>query len=270
MPDKERQAFEEKLSADESFRRSFKHYRAHREELLEDLLEEDETEARRRWGLNSWLYLLISLTGIALAVHYYAFKTPEPHKAAAPKKNFSWNIFKRIPFLDQKNELPKTEPAHTAALPTDSLAAGQPAGDTSYMAVSEEALVAPRGEDFGIASDIMEFDTFMVAFEKNYYELRYRVIRSETDSMITDSLLQMLAAKSVGRNAQLAKPVTVYVEFWRSPVNFRGYKFNGKKLVIYGVPAPYEIYLLQDADGFVLRTTRHEFTLIQDNSFHKF
>jgi hypothetical protein len=54
-------------------------------------------------------------------------------------------------------------------------------------------------------------------------------------------------------------------------VNFKGYSFNGKKLVLYGLDKPYSISLyiekkdisLKLKDGFSAK-------LIKDNEFHKF
>ena len=80
----------------------------------------------------------------------------------------------------------------------------------------------------------------------------------------------MLTAKSVSRNIQQSKPLIIYVEFWRSPINFKGYKFNGKKLVVYGIDSPFEIYLLRDGDEFILKIPHNEFVLTRDNNFHKF
>jgi hypothetical protein len=262
MPDNERHQFEEKLSVDESFKRSFYHYKTNRKEFLENLLLEDKVEAEKRWNLNSLVYLMISVTGIVLAINYYAFKDEDIHPYKI-KNNTTWNFFKHIPFLTKKPDEPKHSIPKIIIHQMDS----------SKQLIQDESLhidEETNREEAGIASDVMELDSFVVAYEKNYYELRFKTIKDETDSMIVDSMMQILAAKSAGRNAQLSKPMMVYVEFWKSPVNYKGYKFNGKKLVIYGISSPYEIYLLRDDDDFIFRTTKNEFVLIKDNNFHKF
>lgn len=58
-----------------------------------------------------------------------------------------------------------------------------------------------------------------------------------------DSLL--LSAAEI-KNDQVKKPV-VHVEFWHSPVNFKGYKFDGRHLLTYG-PSPED-----DLDIYVRR-----------------
>ena len=269
MPDNERRAFEEKLSADDSFNYSFHHYKNHRKQFLKDLLVEDETEAKKRWNLNSWIYLLISITGIVLSINYYLFKDHENESGEMQNTN-SWNIFNRIPFLSKRNEPLKQEP-HRITKPTPGISAIEDITDSVKNNEPVEGNEEIQGnEQASVANDVMELDSFVVTYEKYYFELRFKAIKSETDSILVDSLTEMLAAKSAGRNAQFSKPVMVYVEFWRSPVNFRGYKFNGKKLVVYGINYPYEIYLLRDGDDIILRNTHNEFVLTRDNNFHKF
>jgi hypothetical protein len=273
MHDSERQSFEEKLSADESFRRSFNHYKSNRREFLAELLEEDEAEARKSLGNNSWLYLLISITGIALAVYYFSTRNETTLPSETVKTANSWNIFKRIPFLSKKNDTTRTQNSSKANKPTPEKFMGEAPTDSfvyTEPAIGYDKTILTDGEDYGIVNDRMEFDSFMIAYEKTFFELRLKTIKNETDSMIVDSMIQQLAIKSVSRNAQLSKPLTVYVEFWNSPLNFRGYKFNGKKLVVYGINTPYEIYLLHDSDEFTLRTNTSELELISDNNFHKF
>ena len=264
MSENERHDFEEKLSTDESFRHSFHHYKHHRKQYLTDLLDNDQSEAKKRWNLNSWIYLLISVTGIVLAVNYYLFKDNES-KGDNQQHSRSWNIINRIPFLSNRNEPQKSQ--HNSKHEINNLKI-----DSSEIQNKHEEddvkNIADNNNDF--ANDVMDLDSFFTTYEKSFFEMRYKSIRSETDSIIVDSIVDILAAKSAGRNIQQSKPMTIYVEFWRSPINFKGYKFNGKKLIIYGMPAPYEIYLLREGDEFILRTTHSEFALTRDNNFHKF
>lgn len=273
MSDMERHTFEEKMSEDESFRRSFNHYKSNRKEFLAELLEEDDLEAKRRWGLNSWLYLIISVTGIALAMYYYSSKN-DAIQASNIKTDNSWQIFKRIPFLREKTEFNKQEPSKNIKTPSDTKLPITELVDTAELNGYIEPAIGydkeETAEDVGIESDIMTLDSFITAYEKSYFELRLKAIKEETDSIIVDSMMHRLAIKSASRNAQQSKPITVYVEFWRSPVNFKGYKFNGKKLVIYGIASPNEVYLLHNEDEFILHSHKYEFTLTPDNNFHKF
>jgi len=269
MPDNERLDFEEKLSADESFRRSFEHYKRYRKVYLDKLLVEDKEDAKKKWTLNSWLYLLVSLTGLALAVNYFLFKDDEIHSGRL-KPDYSWNIFNKIPFLGHRGEPQKKYAVHKTAKYYDELKNDEILKDTSTDTETKSGRNYSESENSTVANDILELDSFIVTYEKEYFELRFKTIKNQTDSIIADSLVQNLAAKSSARNAQQSKPVMIFVEFWKSPVNFRGYKFNGKKLVLYGIPSPYEIYLLRSEDDFIIRTPKNEFELTRDNNYHKF
>ena len=269
MTDKERRAFEEKLSADESFRVSFLHYKLNRSEYLEELVTDNKIKQKKSWNLNSMLYLFISITGIALAFNYYIFKENEIPTTHKPE-NKNWNIYNLIPFLSNRNDNVKHERPKNIRREKDSTKDEILADTTAIDTENNSETTIPESQNEGIANDIMELDSFVVAYEKNFFEHRYKAIKNETDSMIVDSLMDMLAAKSAGRNTQQSKPLMIYVEFWRSPINFRGYKFNGKKLMIYGIPSPYEIFLLKDNEDIILRTNRSEATIIKDNEFHKF
>lgn len=267
MAEKERHEFEEKLSADESFKYSFHHYKNHRNQFLSDRIIEDKIEAKKRWRLNSWLYLVISISGIILFINYSLLKESKTSESTQVTKN-SWNLINQIPFLRSQNETQKAQTnikVEKANLKTDndSVTIEQPVNTKS-----NEQNLAEENNDF--ANDIMELDSFVTAFDKSYFDQRYRSIKSETDSIIVDSMLDILTAKSVRRNLQQSKPKIIYAEFWRSPVNFKGYKFNGKKLIIYGINYPFEIYLLRDNDEFILRMPHNEFMLTNDNNFHKF
>ena len=268
MLENERQDFEEKLSTDESFRHSFHHYKSHRKEYLTELIDEDQTEAKRRWRLNSWMYMLISITGIALAVYFYAAKNNEGI-SSNQKKSSSWNIINQIPFFSNRNEPKKSQPLVKHESDHSS---SENLNDSSEISESsnENTQTVSENENTDFVNDIMDLDSLVSTYDKNTFELKFKSIKSVTDSILVDSLMEILAAKSVGRNSQQQKPLLIYVEFWRSPINFKGYKFNGKKLILYGINFPYEIYLLRDNDDFILRSTHNEFVLTRDNNFHKF
>lgn len=60
----------------------------------------------------------------------------------------------------------------------------------------------------------------------------------------------------------------VNVEFWQSPLNSKGYQFNGKKLLLYGISPPYKIQLLSADDDLYLQYDKKYFYLDRDGRFH--
>ena len=62
----------------------------------------------------------------------------------------------------------------------------------------------------------------------------------------------------------------VLVEFWKSPLNSKGYQFNGKKLILYGIDPPYKINLLTAEDDLYLQLNKKYYYLERDSKFHSY
>jgi hypothetical protein len=271
MPDSERTAFEEKLSADAGFRKSFQYYERNRGRMLHDLIEEDD-RSEKRWTVNSWLYLLISLVGIGLAIHYFS-SAPEPLTAAPAKKEDKPSLFDRIGFGQTAQAPPSPVPVVTP--PVEVVVPAGKQHEKEEETISPEEHVAEETEESthepaDVMSDLMLADTFLASVDYTYYHQRVQAIRTETDSVLNDSAVQSLAMRSTVRNPDRAKAAIVFVEFWKSPVNFKGYRFTGKKLTIYGIQSPFEVGLLRKDETLILRTSWDEIPLLKDQTFHKF
>jgi hypothetical protein len=88
----------------------------------------------------------------------------------------------------------------------------------------------------------------------------------EFDTLLTPSTL---STENPEDTSTLSSP-TVTVEFWKSPLNSRGYLFNGKKLVLYGIDPPYKIHLLTVQDDLYLHYEKKYYYLEQDGKFHPY
>ena len=53
-------------------------------------------------------------------------------------------------------------------------------------------------------------------------------------------------------------------------VGFNGYQFTGKKLVLYGIRKPFDLFILKQNNLFVLHSKWGETALQADNQLHKF
>src|SRR6478609_6650198 len=101
MPQEDRSAFDEKLAEDASLRMAFEYYRLNRDTLLADLIKEHKL-TRRDNRFNKLIFLLISLTGIALTFNYFVYRQPTSSTNPQPSKG---NIFVRyIPFLNKETK----------------------------------------------------------------------------------------------------------------------------------------------------------------------
>lgn len=233
----ERMAFDEKLSADPELKQAFAYYKSHRAKLLKELIAEHE-ETRKDNRFNKLLFLLISLTGIALAFNYYLYKNNEDK---ATEKAPAKNIFVRyIPFLNWDNQSDKIDSAKVA-VKIDSI-------QKKTFILTQEPTVEPietiepalRDEERSNTDHFLN-DTFITIHEKTYIDQLLLWKQYRTDSAAGDSIAAVAQpAKPKGKTNQL------FVEFWQSPVGYKGYLFTGKKLILYGVETPFNVYIYKE------------------------
>jgi hypothetical protein len=81
-------------------------------------------------------------------------------------------------------------------------------------------------------------------------------------------MVTKLTLQSLSKLNQINKPL--FVEFWFSVIGFNGYQFNGKKLILYGINKPFDVFILKRNNSFILHSTWGETALQADNQLHKF
>ncbi len=111
----------------------------------------------------------------------------------------------------------------------------------------------PEGDDLSEDSENLE------VIREKLLQTQVIVVRRPDYRNTEDSVLTQIEKRVAIRNEAVSK--RVIVEKWASPVNFNGYKFNQKKLVLYGVDAKdalrvyhylNEYYLAVDQELYVL------------------
>lgn len=80
-----------------------------------------------------------------------------------------------------------------------------------------------------------------------------------------DSLLQKLTGIREGQDNPVYK-----VEFWRSPLNYRGYKMSKNKLVLFGIGSTEPIILYKLDDHFYLKHLQNSYHLDFTDAFRPF
>jgi len=271
LSDSDKNSFVEKLSEDANLRNSFNEYKKIRAAQLKNSVGVSE-EASLNNKLLSAMYLLISVTGIALTINYYinneklklSNESLEKHNKQKERK-----LWDKLPVFGNK---PNTEsqPSSIITQPEEiELEDALLSYNNKAVSVSSNTTDKKTAPNNKLKADILLHDTFLAPIEKEVYELRFRVVKSRADSMNNDSITNLTYSRISQGKLHTDNPVLV--EFWKSPVNYKGYSFNGKKLVLYGLDKPYAISLyiekkdisLKLKDGFSAK-------LIKDNEFHKF
>jgi hypothetical protein len=260
----ERMAFDEKLAEDEALNQAFVFYRANREVMLKNLIEEHKLD-RRDGRLNKLIFLLISLTGIALTFNYYFYKAPAQRSGKQTPQKQREPLYTYIPFVNWEKRSEKNQPKKDTATPPPAQVKTrqQPADDSIVV------LEPSTRDDERTANDVFLTDTFISVYEQAYIR---SLIASRKKAADHHHPADHHDQDSVATHkpAKPEKHGQLFVEFWQSPVKYRGYLFNGKKLIIYGVRSPFEIYIYKHDDTFEMLYASEEIPLIPQPNFQAF
>ncbi len=259
MSIKDRLTFEEKLTVNNQIRSSFEHYKLNRQQYLSDFAIKEQKSASHR-KLNNWLYLLISVIGIVLSVNFY-LDNKELKQLISSNSGENVPFYKRIPFFfnDKKEAKQPVKQANPITTESDTLIE-QSETDTTVQ--NENSLLFEQDE--------MLLDTTMLVYEKSTFESVYEMVKLQ-DSVSSDSILEQLTLQQYQNVKTVFKTIHINVTYWRSPSGYIGYKFNGKKLMLFGITPPFRLTLLKQEDEIGIREEEGNiFYLINDDNFHKF
>ncbi len=284
MSRNERDAFEKKLSTDEAFKADFDKYALNHDSILKEELEEyyNEEIIPDKPKNYSWFLVLISFLGLVLIIDFYAnqkyadeqkqnqtykeeivtrFKNAfvEPFKQISFKKSAKQldTIYKQLTFSSEEEENDTT----IVQTPIDSSLIEEKIIDQFQQLMREKNLESN-------VKDVFLDDSLMTVVDLEKFKEKFKIITNSTDSAFSDSLVTRLTLQALIKQNNSNKPL--FVEFWQSLVGFNGYQFTGKKLVLYGIRKPFDIFILKQNNLFVLHSKWGETALQADNQLHKF
>ena len=82
----------------------------------------------------------------------------------------------------------------------------------------------------------------------------------------TTSVAEDTAAIPMVKNATL----TLKVEFWQSPINYRGYKFNGMRVQLYGIQNPQKVKFKVINDELYMLNQGQVFHIIKEDRYNSY
>lgn len=263
--------FESRLEEDELFRNDFNRYRLHRQEILRDeLAAYDEPELLlkkpQRWG---WVYAVLSLLCIVLVADYFFSE----HYAAEVEGKKT-----REPFIEKINpfQFLGSKEDKTPSVRTDKKTTEEPIieniADSTLKADSLSADILPylEGNRMALVGDYFVSDSLFVVLAQEEV-LQSKVARAKgIDTLNQDSALNhRLISDFLSENEINGQQLLV--EFWDSPIHFRGYMFNGKKLVLYDLDKEPELIVVSYKKGryYHLFVNGLEYPLISDSVIHQ-
>jgi hypothetical protein len=270
MKEEELAAFRLRFLEDEAFRADFDYYTANRKSILdEELLEYDEPEILLRkpqkWG---WVYAILSVLCLVLIVDYFlTARYSESVQAEKKRKPFieRFNVFKTKDVdnlvIEKTEEKPKTKQK------LELVEADTMLGSGIFDKEIEPYLERDR---MGVKGDYFVSDSLFYVFEKADIQKKMNELKTQSPNEVADSILALMIVKASFKTLGIPKR-QLLVEFWDSPLHFRGYLFNGKKLVLYDLGFADELVLVFDEQAKVyhLYFGDHEYHLFADEHIHQ-
>jgi hypothetical protein len=285
MSREEKKAFEKKLYADIDFKNDFDKYAANHDAILKQELEEyyNEEIIPNKPKNYTWIWVMISIFGIVLIIDYYAnIKYIEKQKENQTYKEVLVDRFTNA-FIDPIKKISAKITQNKVLIDTT---ISTIRADESYYEIDsinnekiDSSLIENKiqnqfqqylnGKNIDEnVKDVFLNDSLIWVYELEKFKDKYNSINHSTDSTLTDSMVTKLTLQSLSKLNQINKPL--FVEFWFSVIGFNGYQFNGKKLIIYGINKPFEVFILKRNNSFILHSTWGETALQADNQLHKF
>lgn len=269
MKSPELEAFESRLQQDPAFFIEFERYKTNRQEILNRELQEYEfpivpPKKPQSWG---WLYLVVSVLLLVLLVDYYINQKYSDELALHRK-----SLVETIGIIPESEsvkakEAPKQRFKVVQKEKRDSLFQRD---DSLYDAELELAKV--RETDFieNSKEDVLLADSLFSSIAFSSWEEKLQSINIQPDSLPTDSaILNPILRGLFKKNAPKAKGI--FVEFWSSNSKFTGYKYTGKKLVLYGVNPESPIFFLYSdlVSTHAIILQQMLIPLVIDQQYHK-
>jgi hypothetical protein len=285
MSREEKKAFEKKLYADIDFKNDFDKYAANHDAILKQELEEyyNEEIIPNKPKNYTWIWVMISIFGIVLIIDYYAnIKYIEKQKENQTYKEVLVDRFTNA-FIDPIKKISAKITQNKVLIDTT---ISTIRADESYYEIDsinnekiDSSLIENKiqnqfqqylnGKNIDEnVKDVFLNDSLIWVYELEKFKDKYNSINHFTDSTLTDSMVTKLTLQSLSKLNQINKPL--FVEFWFSIIGFNGYQFNGKKLILYGINKPFDVFILKRNNSFILHSTWGETALQADNQLHKF
>lgn len=273
MKPEEANLFKERLEHDLGFKEDFEFYLRNRNAIIEEELAEYDApelliKKPERWG---WLYAALSVLCLVLIVDY--FLSVRYSEQLSNEKQRS-TLIERFNIFKPNKAKTILEKADVFA---DSVIQEQPSkvglrnnegSDSSTVGL--EMMPYLEANHASIKGDYFVFDSLFGVIEREDILQRLGKLKVQTDSLFEDSVLEVLAIKEILK-ADFPLKRQLLVEYWDSDLHFRGYIFDGKKLLLYDMDKLPGIVLTFDASSKVyhLYLDFKEYHLFDDGRLHK-
>lgn len=216
--------------------------------------------AKKGAGWKKWIVFGSSLLLLLIAAWWYLDSLPignlEEHLPLITTSvpDSTNNIASSVKSKARKRDTPTSEEVQdsTLAAATDSLATKESSPDST----------STMGEELVIRKDELLYTRIIQVVNKETEHNKDRSLAQETAARLNPEAGLPEEAENTNRSFA--------VEFWKSPVNYKGYKAGKTKLVFYGIDQPDWVRLLQLDGKIYLEYAQNYYLLDQNMDFQAF
>ena len=142
--------------------------------------------------------------------------------------------------------------------------------DSLNGALMSKSQAQVNEDELSLEGDYFVLDSLFKVLESNQLNDRIRLMRDGLDTLHVDSTLEEVVRRSFFEYPHLITR-QLLVEYWDSPIHVRGYLFNGKKLLLYGLDLSETIYLTYSFKNrsYYLIIDNQAYFLFPDGLFQK-
>lgn len=236
MTAEEKAEFEEKLAADPAFNQIFQQYKQKRKAYLKELIHEYDTEFKANTKTTHLIYTLITLIFLAVIGVLYLDNKQLKEQIVDIYETGTRTIYRTIPFIGNKSAVPPATPNQQQGLSVPEIL-----DSDSDSSVSES--FAPMAVEKIKRDELLKDTSLMVAL--------------------------MVSANGITDTIVPSQLVLQRTRFWKSPIGFEGYKYDGTMLDLYGVFQIEDIQLFKEKNELWMQIGRETTRIKTDNQYHK-
>lgn len=237
MTAEEKAEFEEKLAADHHFNQTFQQYKLKRKIYLKELIHEYDSEFKAQTNTTHFVYTLLTFVFLSVIGLLYLDNKQLKEQIVDIYQTSTRTIYRTIPFIANKNDNP---PAR--------------------IQYDNKLSVEPQQKQNNDEEQILE-QIAPVTIE-----------RIKRDELLKDTALMVALMVSDANAQDTIAPVELVLKrtrFWKSPIGFEGYKYDGTILDLFGVFEIQDVYLFKEKNELWMQIGRETIRAKPDNQYHK-
>ncbi|TAL62682.1 MAG: hypothetical protein EPN85_02050 [Bacteroidetes bacterium] len=166
-----------------------------------------------------------------------------------------------------KTQIKKNRDTSQRTMSSAELLAKKYSREVPVRKVMAEADSLLRDTSFGAQQ--INVDDFVVRKDEMLGSRNFEVTNLQQTEVVnpSDSLLEKISGIKDGKKNVIA---SFKVEFWQSPINYKGYKMTKNKIVLFGISAEENLKFFHSDDALFMKQNQNYFKLYFTDEFKQF